>query len=229
MTVPRPQPRHPSSSSGADRVGRARGPSVSYDPGSVARLYGRRILLRPLAPVDFAAWSEVRIRNEEWLTVWEPKRHPGHPDVARDRDAFTVRCHARERERQLGSGYGFGIFVDEELAGEINLNAIQRGPFQNAYVGYWIDQAKAGRSYVPEAVVVLARFAFEELRLHRLQIAIIPRNARSHRVMEKVDFRQEGVAVRYLEINGEWEDHVRYAITAEEWSQRRDELTAAWL
>jgi ribosomal-protein-alanine N-acetyltransferase len=47
--------------------------------------------------------------------------------------------------------------------------------------------------------------------------------------MEKVDFRQEGVAVRYLEINGEWEDHVRYAITAEEWSQRRDELTAAWL
>ena len=62
-------------------------------------------------------------------------------------------CAARpaERERQLGTGYGFGIFVDQALAGEINLNAIQRGPFQNAYIGYWVDEAMAGRAYVPEA------------------------------------------------------------------------------
>jgi ribosomal-protein-alanine N-acetyltransferase len=77
--------------------------------------------------------------------------------------------------------------------------------------------------------VVLTRFAFEELRLHRLQIAIIPRNARSRRVMEKLKYREEGVALRYLEINGVWEDHVRYAITAEEWEDRRDELAPLWL
>ena len=87
----------------------------------------------------------------------------------------------------------------------------------------------AGRSLVPEAVVILTRFAFEELRLHRVQVAIIPRNTRSHRVMEKLQFRDEGVAQRYLEINGVWEDHVRYAITVEEWAQRKDELAAAWL
>jgi len=207
----------------------APGRAFSYDPGSVARLYGRRVVLRPLSAADFPAWSEVRVRNEDWLLVWEPKRQPGHPDPARDRDAFTVRCHARERERQLGTGYGFGIFVDEHLVGEINLNAIQRGPFQNAYVGYWVDQARAGRSYVPESVVVLTRFAFDELRLHRLQIAIIPRNARSRRVMEKLAYREEGLAKRYLEINGVWEDHCRYAITVEEWQQRREELSAAWL
>jgi ribosomal-protein-alanine N-acetyltransferase len=62
-----------------------------------------------------------------------------------------VRCHARERERQLGTGYGFGIFLDQELAGEINLNAIQRGPFQNAYIGYWVDEAKAGRQPRPRS------------------------------------------------------------------------------
>ena len=202
---------------------------VPYDPASVTRLYGRRVLLRPLAATDFAAWSEVRLRNEAWLLPWEPRRSAGHPDPTRDRDAFTVRCHARERERQLGTGYGFGIFLDQELAGEINLNAIQRGPFQNAYIGYWVDEAKAGRKLVPEAVVVLTRFAFEELRLHRLQIAIIPRNARSRRVMEKLQYREEGVALRYLEINGVWEDHVRYAITAEEWEARRDELAPLWL
>ncbi len=135
-----------------------------------------------------------------------------------------MRCSARHRERQLGAGYGFGMFVDGEFAGEINLSSVQRGPFQSAYVGYWIDEAKAGNSYTPEAVVVVARFAFEELRLHRIQIAIIPRNRASRRVMEKLDIRDEGTAVRYLEINGTWEDHVRYAITAEEWAERSEEL-----
>ena len=74
--------------------------------------------------------------------------------------------------------------------------------------------------------MVVARFAFEELRLHRLQIAIIPRNTASRRVVEKLDVREEGTALRYLEINGVWEDHVRYAITAEDWAERRDELCA---
>jgi ribosomal-protein-alanine N-acetyltransferase len=76
---------------------------------------------------------------------------------------------------------------------------------------------------------VLIRFAFDDLRLHRVQIAIIPRNTASRRVVEKVKVREEGVAERYLEINGVWEDHVRYAITAEEWQQRRDDLLTEWL
>ncbi|MCD9623470.1 GNAT family N-acetyltransferase [Rhabdothermincola salaria] len=192
-------------------------------------LFGRRVLLRPLVVSDFPSWREVRRRNEEWLTRWEPTRVPGQPDVVEDRDAFAVRCSARQRERQLGAGYGFGVFVDGSFAGEINLSSIQRGPFQSAYVGYWIDEAHAGQGYTPEALVVVARFAFEELRLHRIQIAIIPRNAASRRVVEKLAIREEGVAVRYLEINGEWEDHVRYAITAEEWDERRLELGREWL
>ncbi len=80
-----------------------------------------------------------------------------------------------------------------------------------------------------ECVATVARFAFEDLRLHRLQIAIIPRNTNSRRVMEKLGLREEGVARRYLEINGIWEDHVRYAITSEEWDDRRAELEQNWL
>ena len=193
------------------------------------RLYGRRVMLRPLVPADFAAWSEVRVRNEAWLLKWEQARIPGMPDATREREAFAVRCSARERERQLGAGYGFGIFVDNQFAGEININSVQRGSFQNAYIGYWIDEARAGNSYVPESVVVVARFGFDDLRLHRLQIAIIPRNANSRRVMQKLNIRDEGTALRYLEINGAWEDHVRYAITAEEWEERRAEFTRDWL
>lgn len=192
-------------------------------------LLGRRIVLRQLVVTDFPQWREVRRRNVGWLTKWEPSRPPGAPDVIEDRDAFGVRCSSRQREQQLGVGYGFGIFVDGSFCGEINISSVQRGPFQSAYVGYWIDEARAGNSYTPEAVVVLARHAFEHLRLHRLQISIIPRNTASRRVAEKLALRDEGTALRYLEINGVWEDHVRYAITAEDWVERGPQLLADWV
>ena len=197
--------------------------------GSTTTLIGRRVVLRPLAAGDFESWREVRRRCSDWLTRWEPARLPGAPDTVESRQAFAARCGARAREIQLGTGYGFGIFTDGRFSGEINVNSIHRGAFQSAYVGYWIDEARAGHGYMPESVVVVFRFAFEDLRLHRLQIAIIPRNANSRRVMEKLRYREEGIALRYLEINGVWEDHVRYAITAEEWDERRTEITAAWL
>jgi [ribosomal protein S5]-alanine N-acetyltransferase len=195
----------------------------------MSTLIGRRVTLRPLLAEDFPAWQEVRRRNGEWLTRWEPRRTPGSPDPVESRDAFAVRCSARQRERHLGTGYGFGTFVEGHFAGEINLSIVQRGPFQSAYVGYWIDQAHAGRGYTPEAVVLVAQFAFEEQGLHRIQISIVPRNTPSHRVVQKLDIRDEGTALRYLEINGVWEDHVRYALTAEEWEERRDELLREWI
>lgn len=135
----------------------------------------------------------------------------------------------RERERQLGSGFGFGIFVEGRFAGEITLSSVQRGPFQNGAIGYWIDEELAGSGLVPEAVVVVLQFAFETLRLHRIEVAIIPRNMSSRRVVEKLGMRSEGVALGFLEINGEWEDHVRYAMTSEEWGVRGAELRVTWL
>jgi ribosomal-protein-alanine N-acetyltransferase len=82
---------------------------------------------------------------------------------------------------------------------------------------------------MPESVVTVLHYAFDTLQLHRIEIAIIPRNAASLRVVEKLGLRFEGVAERFLEIDGVWEDHARYAITAEEWAQRGPELVANWL
>jgi [ribosomal protein S5]-alanine N-acetyltransferase len=192
-------------------------------------LRGRRVVLRPLAAADFDAWREVRTRSRDWLVKWEQRPIPGQPDPAVDRRAWVARCNARMRERELGTGYGFGIFVGSRFVGEINISSVQRGPFQTAYVGYWIDEAMAGNGYVPEAFVVVARFAFEELMLHRLQVSIIPRNRPSNRVAEKLGLRNEGIALRYLEINGVWEDHVRYAITSEDWSEKREQYLKEWV
>ena len=199
-------------------------------PSSVGlRLYGRRVVLRPLVPQDFNAWSEVRRRNGEWLTQWEPLRLPHHPDPETNREVFAARCGSRDRERLAGSQYAFGIFVDGTFAGELNLNNIVRGAMQSATIGYWIDRARAGRSLMSESIVVLMQFAFEELNLHRLEICIIPRNSNSRRVVEKLDLREEGTAQRFLEINGAWEDHVRFGFTIEEWNDRGEQRVRDWL
>lgn len=206
-----------------------RHPSSGQRPSNPPRLFGRRVVLRPLAPSDFPAWSEVRRRNEQWLTPWEPRRPPSQIDPTVNRDAFVGRCAARDRDLAAGVAYGFGIFVDQELTGEINLNHVLRGAMQSATVGYWIDRRVAGRSLIAECFVVVATFAFEELTLHRLEICIVPRNHNSRRVMEKLAIREEGVAERFLEIDGVWEDHVRYGITVEEWTTRRNDLRVAWM
>ncbi len=191
-------------------------------------LKGRRVVLRTLTENDFDGWSEVRTRCHDWLVPWEP-RVAGTALPPEDYRNFAARCSLRERERQLGTGFGFGIFVGGRFAGELTLSSIQRGPFQSAFIGYWIDEAQAGHGYVPEAVVACLRFAFGDLALHRVEISIIPRNAASRRVVEKLGIRLEGIAERLLSIDGVWEDHARYAITAEEWAARGGELAAAWL
>ena len=108
------------------------------------------------SPSPTSCVAEVRLRNEDWLIPWEPARLPGSPDATRDRDAFAVRCHARDRERQAGTGYGFGIFIGERLPARSTSTPCSAVRC-NAHVGYWIDEACAGRGYMPESVVVLAR------------------------------------------------------------------------
>ncbi len=145
-----------------------------------------------------------------------------------DRPTFGARCVMRERERGLGTGFAFGMFRDGVFLGESNISSIQRGAMQGAYIGYWIDEDAAGNGYVPEACALLFRFAFEDLGLHRVQISIEPRNYPSRQVARKLWLRGECIALKYLELDGAWEDHVRYAITAEEWAERRDRYARLW-
>lgn len=191
---------------------------------------GPRVVLRPLKASDFKAWSTVRQRSRDWLEPWEPLPDPGIPDAAHDLEAFRARCGAWERQRHFDSAYGFGIFLhDGTFVGEVSLGSVQRGPFQSAFAGYWVDEAMAGQGLVPEGMVLLLRYAFEDLGLHRVEVAIVPRNRASRRVAEKLGLREEGVALGFLQIRGVWEDHVRYAITAEEWTDRGAELGERFL
>ena len=191
-------------------------------------LTAKRVTLRPLTGGDYEAWLDVRSSCRDWLVRWEP-RPVAAPTLAEDRNSFQGRCAGRERERHMGFGYGFGIFLGERFCGEITLSSIQRGPFQSGVIGYWIDRAVAGQGLMPESVVTVLNFAFDVLHLHRVEINIVPRNTASRRVAEKLALRSEGVSIKMLEIDGVWEDHMRFAIVAEEWAERREQLVSDWL
>lgn len=195
-----------------------------------ASLTGPRVELRALRAQDWEQWRAVRLASRAWLEPWEPLPDVESPDPVADVEAFRARCGAWERQRAFDTAYGFGIFLRRgELVGEVSLGSVQRGPFQSAFVGYWVAQDHAGHGYVPEAVVLVLRFAFEELGLHRVEAVILPRNVRSRRVAAKLELREEGLSARLLQIQGIWEDHVRYAITREEWAQRRDDYERVFL
>ena len=129
-----------------------------------------------------------------------------------------VRAEVRRHRREWrdDEAYRFCIFEGGRAAGGIALGGVQRGGFANAYLGYWIDIDRQGRGLMTEAVALVLDFAFGAVGLHRVQVAVMPSNAASRRVVAKAGFREEGLALRYLEIDGRWEDHVLHAITAEE-------------
>ena len=112
-----------------------------------------------------------------------------------------------------GSRYSFGIFLDEdELIGTISLSEVIRGNIQGAWIGYALTKAQNGKGYTTEAVKQIVDFAFKELKLHRIEAGVMPRNPASIRVLEKAGFHKEGIAKENVRINGKWEDHQILAI-----------------
>ncbi len=171
--------------------------------------------IRDLRPEDADEMLELRIRNREFFTPFEPVLPLEHFTRRAQLDAIVHGNRAWDDDRE----FTFGIALPTgELAGRIRLSVVVRGPWQNANMGYYVSREANGRGICTEAVGLTVGFAFERLGLHRVQAAVMPRNTASIRVLEKNEFRREGLAPRYLRINGEWEDHAIFARTAEDTS-----------
>jgi ribosomal-protein-alanine N-acetyltransferase len=178
-----------------------------------------RTAIRAVRPSDADDLLDLRLRNRDFLAPWDPLRPASFFTRAGQAEWIALQQRAWTDDR----GYGFVVLDAEEgdrVVGGINLFNIVRSARQSAGMGYWIDQAAGSRGHATSAVLLAASFAFGHLGLHRLEPAVMPRNARSNRVMEKAGFRREGLAVRYLRIAGVWEDHSLYAMTAEDFAAR---------
>ncbi len=171
---------------------------------------GDGVYLRPAEMRDYAGWAELRQASRAFLTPWEPTWPPD--DLTRAAFRRRLRRHSEELDRD--EAYPFLLFLerDNRVVGGLTLGQVRRGVAQAATLGYWMGAPYAGKGLMARAVRAAAGFAFGSLRLHRIEAACLPENAPSMRVLEGVGFRREGLASSYLRINGEWRDHVLFAL-----------------
>jgi ribosomal-protein-alanine N-acetyltransferase len=168
--------------------------------------------LRPLRQRDSREWRSVRARNADWLRPWEATSPEPALDAPPTYAAMVRRLRTEARE---GRTMPFVITFGGDLVGQLTVGGISWGSLRSAHIGYWVDRRVAGRGIMPTAVAMATDHCFAT-GLHRIEINIRPENMASRRVVEKLGFRPEGLRPRYLHIDGDWRDHLSFALTAEE-------------
>ena len=176
------------------------------------RLEGAGVRLRPHRSGDFAEWARVREASRDFLQPWEPT----WPADDLTRGAYRRRLGAYAQDMERGVAYPFLVFRrdDNALMGGVTLSNIRRGVAQMGSVGYWIGRPFTRRGHTLDAVRAVTAFAFDRLRLHRVEAACIPTNEASRGVLAKAGFEHEGMARDYLKINGVWRDHLLFGLVA---------------
>jgi ribosomal-protein-alanine N-acetyltransferase len=181
------------------------------------------ITLRPMRYRDQAEWERVRRANYAWLRPWEATLPSGSRTLPSSYSGLVRSLRQQAREGRM---LPWLIFYDPapargqqpkpQLAGQLTVSGIVGGSASWGQIGYWIDERFAGRGIVPTSVALAVDYCFEALALHRIEIAIRPENEKSLRVVQKLGFRPEGLRPRYLHIDGDWRDHLVFALNTEE-------------
>jgi [ribosomal protein S5]-alanine N-acetyltransferase len=176
-----------------------------------------RLVLRIPTPEDAAALAAYVRLNREHLAPWEPARRDSYYSV----DDCRARLAHGLDEALAGRGLPFALIErdagSEAIVGRVIFNCIERSPFHAARLGYSLDHRFEGRGLMTEALQASIRHCFDALNLHRIMANHVPENRRSARLLERLGFVAEGYAREYLEIGGQWRDHVLTALTNERW------------
>lgn len=147
--------------------------------------------------------------NRDHLEKWEPSRNSDFYTMSYIRNMLK----AEMKEMLIGRTFRMWLFLKKDkklrkIIGSVALNNIVMGAFRSCHLGYRMDGEMSGKGYMTEAVDMLKRLAFAEMGIHRIEASIMPDNAASLRVVEKLGFKYEGTSPNYLRINGKWCDHV---------------------
>jgi ribosomal-protein-alanine N-acetyltransferase len=174
-------------------------------------LHTKRLILRTLEPSEENARLCVEYwqRNSEHFNAWSTRM---------EESFFTIEVQIAKLQREKNlraqdNTYRFWMFEQSDpnyIIGDAALSNIVRGAFLSCHLGYKTDHARLNKGFMTEALTAIRHFAFDSLRLHRIEANIMPRNHRSRRVIEKLGFINEGISQRYLKINDVWEDHLHF-------------------
>ena len=162
--------------------------------------------IRFLATDDATVISDFYLSNKAHLHIWEPLREEGYHST----DAWKLRLQQYERELAEGQSAHFISFnpLDNEIVAICSLTNIVRGPFLACHMGYAVSKRYQGQGLMQKLCNHAIDYAFAELQLHRIMANYMPCNQRSEALLRRLGFVKEGLARKYLKINGSWEDHV---------------------
>jgi [ribosomal protein S5]-alanine N-acetyltransferase len=161
---------------------------------------------------DAVALAALLVRNRAALAPWDPVRPDSFFTAEGQRRALGDALHLHA----AGESFPGLVVVAGEPAGRVNLNNVVHGAFRSADLGYWVDVARQGRGVATAAVAAVLRVAFEGLGLHRVQAGTLVHNHASRRVLAHNGFYEIGLAPRYLDIAGRWQDHVLHQVLADD-------------
>ena len=173
-----------------------------------ALVQGERVYLRHPRKADVQEFTRLVIASRSFLHPWVTP-------------ASTPEAYARYLQNsRRASVCAFVIFrvEDQRIIGACNLSQIFRGNLRQAFMGYWVGAAFSGRGHMTDALHLALRYAFKNLKLHRIEANIQPENEDSKRLAARAGFRLEGFSPRYLKVVGRWRDHERWAICREDWA-----------
>lgn len=167
----------------------------------------KRLVLRRLQLDDAPLLLEFYTKNEAFFKAYEPVKLTSFYQLAYQETAIK----AEKSKEEQGRSIKFMMFKEDEptrLIGLVTLNEIVKGCFLSCFMGYKIDQDYTNQGYMTEAVEAVVHYAFDVMRLHRIEANIMPKNKPSLQVATKAGFINEGISKQYLKINGVWEDHI---------------------
>jgi [ribosomal protein S5]-alanine N-acetyltransferase len=187
---------------------------LTFPGGQQPVIHGSGVHLRYPRMADFPSWVRLRGDSEDFLTPWEPS----WASDELTKGAFRRRIKRYQKEARQDTAYAFFIFhtASDVLMGGCTLSNVRRGVSQICSLGYWIGERYARQGYMFDAVRAVFPFVFKTLGLHRIEAACLPSNDASHNLLLKAGFREEGLAKQYLRINGEWQDHLLFALLEDE-------------
>ena len=173
-----------------------------------------RLILRTLEEEDAGRVLEFYLRNREFLKEWETERTEDYFTL----DYQRLLIQKEQIVMEHGGSLRLWIFKKEDpatLIGSLGFDNIVMGHFRSCFMGYKIDKDEINKGYITEAARKGIEIMFDQFGLHRIEANIMPRNVRSLRVAEKLGFYNEGLAIKYLKINGKWEDHIHMVLLNE--------------
>lgn len=171
----------------------------------------KRLLLKVLDKSFAELAVDYYFRNKFFLEEWE---------AVKSEKFYTKQYQEEQLDKELSnienkSSFRQWIFKKEDdnrIIGSVGFNNVVRGAFLSCHLGYKLDKDELNKGYMTEAIQKGIEIMFNEFGLHRIEANIMPKNKRSLRVVEKLGFYNEGLAYKYLKINGKWEDHIHMVL-----------------